>query len=247
MSQSAKQNFCCNPYNKHGPYEKHNLRNVTQLYVERAEPLNISLEIGDKLCDSCRKDIDRGNQRKIPVSTEPIRRKVRKIEGSASDKKVSSLIGTESDTEDEDPQNKPFASASTSTSTSASTSAAAPTDMDIDEENKFEVSDFVGKWNAAFDKIEVPQIDLSKLRRKKTSTEMLNNIIKFLSMKVFVNAEKKNDGNEIIKQLKEKFEKFTSRDEQIKILQLCQSHGAQNNWQKSSMSHFIWQTKQKNW
>lgn len=63
-------------------------------------------------------------------------------------------------------------------------------------------------------------IKTSKFRYKNYSSSMLNEIIKYLSTKIFVNADKINDSDEMVTKLKEKFSTATNRDEKIKILSL---------------------------
>lgn len=214
MNESMLGKCCCDPYKIHkGSRQFRNLRTVKSLYFERAKNLNISLVLGeDRLCRYCIKKIDNGDiytaETSEPV-TEPPRRKLRKLEGSASDVFISAILGPDAD--DQDMQN--VASASTSTS------AVASTHMDVEYvDDKFNVSEFVGKLNEIFNDTDVPKIDYTKLRQKKYAAEMLKKITNFLSEKVFNMVENPIDGSDMIKQLKDKFEITTSRDERIKIL-----------------------------
>ena len=109
---SEDKKHCCNPYGAHGPLEPY-YQNVTPLLIDRAKVLNITLEIGQKLCKACLNKINR----QTPVSTTSVsqpssstasnqpetsgtrRIKKRKITGSASKLNISDVLGSESEEE----------------------------------------------------------------------------------------------------------------------------------------------------
>lgn len=201
------RNYCVNPYNNHLKRDYDLRTGFGDEYIAKAAKLGVILDSDSHLCKTC--------YSKITKSIAPV---------SSSVQSKFEVIATGSTTS-QNVKRKQYASSvplkhgleggdiDSSNSESGSTGSGSF----YDEYIKKDLPCIVDKLNNVFKGTDVTSIDQSKLRSKKYSQDKLYEIITFLSTHVFKVSNPANDSDEMISQLKEKFESVSSRSEKILI------------------------------
>lgn len=57
ISQRKRDNVCCNPISNHDDNFRKNVRPITQELINSAKKVGVNIEIGEFICDKCRRDI----------------------------------------------------------------------------------------------------------------------------------------------------------------------------------------------
>lgn len=199
--------FCCDPFEIHTTKKMNELRKTSKTFVKVAEAIGKNVAAGQWICKKCyhktyrySKSVEILTEPSPPVktnvnpSTSGIRRKQKTTEQSTSAVQFSS---------DSEPS---FSQRSTASKSSSSF-------------NEVDASSIITKLNDAFSGS--IQIDRTKRQQKKYSTQILNEIIHFLSRHIFPNADNSlDDFSEIIAELKTKFGTTTNNNEKVRILSI---------------------------
>lgn len=205
--RKAERIYCVNPYNDHKKRDDNLKTNFTDDYIQKAARLKIFLDNNSHLCATCYSKI---NQSKTPVITVP-------SQAEASSSKTTS---TKSTRKTRSAATAPVEHKSENIDSSGSEASSRDSDPTYDEYIKEDLPRIVKKLNNVFKGTGVTLIDQSKMRSKKYSQDKLYEIIEFLSTHVFKVSNPANDSDEMISQLKEKFESVPSRSEKIQILSI---------------------------
>lgn len=231
--KKAKKNeeFCANPYKDHGKTRK-GVHAITSEFAEKAKQLDISLQVNKYICLSCYTKINRGVIPSLSALVKPgpsgsglkesgeVKRK-RSV--ASTPKKYTSENSSSSESDIPEKKAKSLGSKKSSS------------DSCYDEYVKKDFSSIIEKLNDAFMDTDVTSIDKEKIRSsKKYSLERLNEITSFLAKYIFKVPNPNEDFNEMLSQLKEKFESVSNRSEKIKILTVLPK-----SWNQSKLQeHF---------
>lgn len=221
MNQKGQE--CCNPFSdRHPPYCK--LYNVTDTLIKKGVELGLKIKLSQHICNFCRikikNKLKKKNERKSSVA--------------------ESVVSTLSDQHEQQ------------------------TEMDLGEaigpqtssENESDSDDYSGVEDADIEKLKeitndllaelkLPKIDDAKLRGKKYQSEMMKKITTRLSAALFPKAKPFNDSEQIINQLKQKFDETSDRGMKIKVLSVLPKDWSALKTQKTfgASLRMIYQTK----
>lgn len=240
--------MCCNPF---GSYHSNyiTLYNVSENNIQTAKEIGVEIS-GDFICSPCRKRLsrekDRGKRRSVPVKV---------LEKSVCDDPIASTSSTQTTKMLVDPI--------------ASTSSAQSTEMlvDLDEEigpissdsakegdsdesvdlSCIDVDEVKEATNELLLALNLSAIDNAKLRTKKYQADTIKKITTHLNHVLFPEANPFDAYEQMIKQLKEKFNETSNRNMKMKILSVFP-----NDWSFSKFrevfgdavsQHMVYQTK----
>lgn len=200
--------YCCDPFEIHTTKKMNELRNTSKTLVKVAETIGKNISAGQWICKKCYFKIYRYSKLDdIPtVQPQPVHSNVNPSTSGVTRKRTTAEQSTSAVhiSSDSEPS---FSHISTVSKSSSSYN------YEVD------VSAVINKLNVAFD--EWIQIDQSKRQQKKYSTQILNDIIRFLSRHIFPRADNPLDEFcEIITELKTKFGTAPNSDEKVRILSI---------------------------
>lgn len=201
---------CCNPFKDHKS-KFSGLRNITNDFVKKAQSANVSLPLNKKICNKCHCKV-----RHLVAKQQTSQNTWRETKN-----KQNSNVGTPKGKFNlRSKKNKPMPCtpeqlrailSSTSLSSSAKSESSTVSEIIDGDVVKRNLNELLVSLN-------LPILDKKKMRYKTYKTETMAQVIEALNKYVFGDSYFMNQGDEVISQLKEKFDQVTTRRERISIL-----------------------------
>lgn len=235
-------NECCYPFGKFGHASKCKVFPVTEADVDNAKKnRNSDIEVGQYICKTCRQK----TKKKVKLTKSP--------SSTSSSSEALEEIEAPMDTGESSQAPKEIASPmDVASSQQLDDVIGTPTD-ESSEENSGEYFDpgHVDKTklktslNGVLEMLNLKNIDETKMRAKSYQEQVMTKLINRLCAVLFPDINPLSDSEEMIKQLKEKFDESTNRATKIKVLSVLPKSWSGNKIKKkfAATQHMIYQTK----